>query len=99
MKRRSWKRVESKVARELGGQRTPLSGSHSKYTSGDVIFPEGDNRYVEVKSRKAMVVFSWWEEVVEKAKKEKKKQPILILHKTGSRLYLKVDRLEIKGDK
>lgn len=33
----AWKQEERKVARVLGGERTPLSGSNSRHTSGDVI--------------------------------------------------------------
>lgn len=33
----AWKQEERKVARALGGERNPLSGSNGKHTSGDVI--------------------------------------------------------------
>lgn len=37
MPEKAWKQEERKVARALGGERTPLSGSNSRHTSGDVI--------------------------------------------------------------
>lgn len=33
----AWKQEERKVARALGGERTPLSGSNSRHTAGDAI--------------------------------------------------------------
>lgn len=33
----AWKQEERKVGKALGGERTPLSGSNSRHTSGDVI--------------------------------------------------------------
>lgn len=33
----AWKQEERKVARALGGERNPLSGSNSRHTAGDVI--------------------------------------------------------------
>lgn len=35
--RTTWKQEERKVARALGGERNPLSGSNSRHTGGDVI--------------------------------------------------------------
>lgn len=34
---KAWKAEERRIAKALGGERTPLSGSNSKHTSGDVI--------------------------------------------------------------
>ncbi len=85
------------MSRKLGGKRTPLSGSRSGHTSGDVIFPKGDNRYCEVKSRKKWAIFTLWRDVAEKAKKEKKK-PMLVLHEVGTKLYLRVEKFEEKSE-
>jgi hypothetical protein len=73
--RETWKKFERKVAKKIGGVRTPLSGSHSRHTSGDVIH---DVFYVECKYRKNFAVVSLFDEVREKAKKEKK-IPMLVL--------------------
>lgn len=89
MKRSSWKRVERLVARKLGGVRNPLSGSVPIHTSGDIILPD---TYVEVKSRKNMAIFNWWDDVSKKALKEGKR-PIMVLHKVGSHKYLVVKEL------
>lgn len=42
----AWKKEERKIARALGGERTPLSGSNSRHTGGDVIETE---YYVDAK--------------------------------------------------
>lgn len=89
MRRSSWKRVERVVAAKVGGRRNPLSGSSSGHTSGDVI---SDNLYVEVKTRKSMAIFKWWDNVKKKAIKEGKR-PLLVLHQTGKHSYLKVEEL------
>ena len=92
MRPRSWKRIENKVARKLGGRRNPLSGRNSGHgTSADVLLD--GNEYVEVKSRKRMAVFGLFRQVREKARKERK-VPVLVLHETGKPLYLKVTELE-----
>lgn len=48
MPEKAWKRAEREVARLLGGERTPLSGSNSRHTSADGI---GITEYLEHKRR------------------------------------------------
>lgn len=86
----TWKKIERKVAKKLGGTRNPLSGSHGKHTSGDVIHPVF---YIECKYRKNLAVATIFNEVKTNAKKEKK-IPILILKekgKTGELVVLTLD--------
>ena len=79
--RDTWKKFERKVAKKLGGVRTPLSGSHSRHTSGDVIH---DRFYVECKYRSRFAVASIFDEVKKKAKMEGK-IPILVLKQRNRR--------------
>jgi hypothetical protein len=78
----------------LGGQRTPLSGSLSRHTAGDVIHPIF---YVECKYRdslsriNALRVFR--EEVEPRAKAEGK-IPLLVVKEKGKRGELVVLRFE-----
>lgn len=73
--KRTWQKLETKVAKSLKGKRNPLSGRSSRHTAGDVIH---DNFYVECKLREKMAVWSFFREAEEKAKKEGK-IPLLIL--------------------
>ena len=73
--RETWKKFERKVAKKLGGVRNPLSGSHSRHTSGDVIH---DKFYVECKYREKFSIVSLYDEVREKARKEGK-IPLLVI--------------------
>jgi len=92
--RSTWKKFERKVAKALGGQRTPLSGSLSRHTSGDVIHPIF---YIECKYRadirgfNALRVFK--EEVEPKAKAEGK-IPLLVVKEKGKKGELVVLRFE-----
>lgn len=81
-----WKVAERKVAKALGGRRTPLSGSNSLITSGDVVHPRF---YVEVKYRKSHSILTLMADVVQEAKKEGK-TPLLVLceAKRKRRFYL-----------
>jgi len=92
MKRGSWKRVEGKVAARFGTERTPLSGGNSKITRSDTL---SKDKYIEVKCRKTWAVFTLFRDTAKKAKKEKK-MPMLVLHETGTHLYLKVEKMDIK---
>ena len=83
---KSAKTVEYKVARQIGGRRTPLSGSRSGITSGDTIHP---TIYQETKSRKKYALFTLYDDVKQKAGKEKK-VPVLVLHEHGTHDYLYV---------
>jgi hypothetical protein len=86
----TWKKLERKVAKKLGGVRNPLSGKHSRHTSGDVIHPKF---YIECKYRKNFAVATLFDEVRKNAKKESK-IPILVLKekdKTGELVVLTLD--------
>lgn len=52
--RGSWKQTERKVAKKLGGKRTPLSGEASGHTKGDVY---KTREYVEVKFKDGDAVY------------------------------------------
>ena len=78
---KTWKAHERKVAKAVGGIRTPLSGSASQQTSADVIHPW---LFVEVKCRKQFAVVSQMKDVEARAKKESK-TPALVLHQAGDR--------------
>lgn len=96
----TWKSLERKVAKLLGGHRTPLSGGASRHTRGDVIH---NFLYVECKLRKRIAAWSLFREVEELAKLEGK-TPIVILKEKGKKGELAVLRLTdfvelIKEDK
>ncbi len=63
---RAWKRAERTVARLLGGERTPLSGSNSRHTSADAI--EVDE-YLEHKRRKSDPVHAQLSQLGERARR------------------------------
>jgi len=76
----TWKSVERRICRQLGGQRNPLSGANSRHTSGDIIH---DSLYVEIKHRKKIPFYKTFKETVKEAKKEKK-IPMVVFHEKGS---------------
>lgn len=69
MPEKAWKRSERAVARELGGERTPLSGSNSKHTSGDGIFLE---EYLEHKRRESDPVHEQLTELGKRARRRER---------------------------
>ena len=87
---KAWKRFELRVAKLLGGVRNPLSGGASRHTSGDVIHPRF---YIKCKQRAKWLIWTLWENVRRKARKEGK-IPLLVIHKKGRKEALVV--LEIK---
>jgi len=72
---KTWKKLERRTAKRFGAKRNPLSGSRSRHTSGDVIHPQ---IYFECKWRKHLAVLSWFKEIAQAARIEKK-IPVLIL--------------------
>ena len=86
----TWKSLERKVAKLLGGVRNPLSGGASRHTRGDVIHPY---LYVECKLRQKLSMWSWFDDVRQKAKVEGK-TPILIIKEKSKKGELVV--LDIK---
>lgn len=64
--RSSWKAVERRICRALGGERTPLSGENSRHTSADCIqTPE----YVEVKMQPDPTAHAHLAELQKKARR------------------------------
>lgn len=86
--RRTWKKRESSVARDLGTMRTPLSGSMSAHTSSDTL---SDTFYVESKLRANPPGWSLFEDVCAKAKKEGKVPMIVFSKKFKQRKMAVVD--------
>jgi hypothetical protein len=86
----TWKALERKVAKLLGGVRNPLSGGAGRHTRGDVIHP---TLYVECKLRQSLSIWSWFKDTAEKAKVEGK-IPILVIKEKSKKGELVV--LDIK---
>jgi hypothetical protein len=77
---KDWKRAERKVAGFFGTTRTPLSGGNSGITRSDTVH---ENLYVEVKStQKKPGIVKLWDDMIGKAKKEKK-LPVLVVKVKG----------------
>ena len=72
----AWKALERRIARDLGTERTPLSGGSSRITRSDTLDPD---LYVEVKLRSKHSVFTLFKEVRVNAQEEGKR-PIAVLH-------------------
>ncbi len=102
---KSWKKLEQKVARLRGTERTPLSGGNSRQTQSDTL---DDTFFIECKLRKDPAVWNTYKQVEVLAKKEKK-VPVLVIKKKGmhgelfliSDKYLKefIEKWEAKGEK
>ena len=75
--RRTWKKRESKIARDFGTQRNPLSGSMSGHSSSDSL---SNTFYLESKLRAKPPGWNLFLDTKEKAKIEKK-VPIVVLSK------------------
>ena len=87
---KSWKKLEQKVARLRGTERTPLSGGNSKQTRSDTL---DDTFFIECKLRKDPAVWNLYEQVEALAKKENK-LPVLVIKKKGKHgeLFIVNDR-------
>ena len=87
---KSWKKLEQKVARLRGTERTPLSGGNSKQTRSDTL---DDTFFIECKLRKDPAIWNLYEQVEELAKKENK-IPVLVIKKKGKHgeLFIVNDR-------
>ena len=70
-----WKNRERQVANYFDGERTPLSGGHSRITRADVIH---DNFFIEIKTRKKHSAVTLWDKTKIMAHEEKK-TPIIVL--------------------
>jgi len=76
---KTWKKLEQKVARLRGTERTPLSGGNSRETRSDTL---DDIFFIECKLRANPAVWNLYEQVEELAKKENK-IPVLVIKKKG----------------
>jgi len=76
---KTWKRLEQKVARLRGTERTPLSGGNSRQTRSDTL---DDTFFIECKLRKDPAVWNLYEKVEAFAKRENK-IPVLVIKKKG----------------
>jgi len=87
---KSWKKLEQKVARLRGTERTPLSGGNSKQTRSDTL---DDTFFIECKLRKDPAIWNLYEQVEALAKKENK-IPVLVIKKKGKHgeLFIVNDR-------
>ena len=87
----SWKKLEQKVAKKLGGRRIPCSGV-SRDFKGDVIT---DRFLIECKYGEQIPkkIIDWWNKIEKEAKKMNKK-PALVLKKKGMRGELIIFKLE-----
>ena len=102
---KSWKKLEQKVARLRGTERTPLSGGNGKLTRSDTL---DKTFFIECKLRKDPAVWNLYEQVELLAQKENK-IPVLVIKKKGKHgelfivndKYLKgfVKNWEAKGER
>lgn len=86
----AWKAFESRVAKKLGGRRTPLSGAMSGHgTSSDMIGSPlpvyMEAKWLAGKNSAGAATLAIWEDTVKKAKKEGK-VPLLVMHRRSSRV-------------
>ena len=95
----TWKNMERKVAKLLGGVRNPLSGGTGRHTRGDIIHP---TLYVECKLRQKLSIWAWYKDTEMKAKVEHK-MPLLVIKEKGKKSELVVldikDFVELIGEK
>ena len=76
---KTWKKLEQKVARLRGTERTPLSGGNSRLTRSDTL---DETFFIECKLRKAPAIWNLYERVESLAKQENK-IPVLVIKKKG----------------
>lgn len=74
MPEKAWKRTERRIARQLGGERTPLSGPGSRHTAADVI---GVPEYVEIKRRRQDTTHGSLVELEERARRQDRRPAIV----------------------
>ena len=87
----TWKSVESRIAKDFGTRRTPLSGINSGHTSSDTLHKE---LFIEVKHRAGgFGVTNLFKKTAILAKKENK-VPVVAVHEKGKQgcWYLIRDR-------
>ena len=93
----TWKGMERKIAKLVGGIRNPLSGRNGKHTSADVIHPFF---FVECKYKKKWAVKTLYDKTVKinkkeaKKKNEKEKIPIVVIkekHEDGELILMSIE--------
>ena len=102
---KTWKKLEQKVARLRGTERTPLSGGNGKQTRSDTL---DKTFFIECKLRKDPAVWNLYESIEALAIKENK-IPVLVIKKKGKHgelfivndKYLKafIENWEAKGER
>ena len=84
----TWKKLEMRLCKEMGGKRTPLSGSNSQHgTSADCIEldQEFEKFYFEIRLREKFSHHTMFFDDVEKPAIKENKIPILLTHKKSSK--------------
>lgn len=85
MPEKSWKAVERRIARRLGGERNPLSGIQGGAgTHGDIIHSVF---YGEIKHLQRAAILTLHAKTGELGRKEGK-TPLTIIHKKGTEQYV-----------
>ena len=84
---KTWKTIESRIARFFGSERTPLSGGNSKHTRSDSLHPR---IFVEAKYRQKHSAVTLWRETAALAKKESKIPVVALSEKGKSGFWLLV---------
>lgn len=83
----TWKAVELRIARRLGGKRNPLSGIRSGHgTHGDLLHP---TLYGEFKHTKRAAILTLLRATRKLAKREHK-MPLIVMHEKGTENYAAV---------
>jgi hypothetical protein len=86
---KAWKKMERRVAREVGTERTPLSGGNGKQTRSDTLH---EKYYIEAKQRKKIPFFAEFKRTIMRAKKEGK-IPMVIFHQKFAKENILMIRL------
>ena len=96
MIKKTWKNIESKIAKFFGTTRTPRSGGNSKQTRSDTLHPE---LFIEVKYRETMSIGQLFRRTEELAKKENKIPVVVVQEKYDKPLIVcKLEDIKTIGD-
>ena len=91
--RNTWKGFERRIAALFGSKRTPLSGGPGAPTGADTQHPR---LFIECKLRAAPAIWTLWQDVAARAKREGK-TPVLAVqrkHAKGALLVIHTDHLD-----
>jgi len=88
------KSFERRIAKKLGGHRTPLSGKNSLITGADVFSTKFPIHYFELKSRASHAIHSLFRDTEKKAKEEDKLPYVVTMEANKSLVLItmKLDR-------